>query len=385
MGQALKRPGQIAIDRRPSKILRQRNIQLVNLGTYSQSTPSRAAVSHPKQPNASSTTHHKTRSEHVKLGSQPFNAKTATNDTTFEQSVSQSKQPFASPKSPLTIIILSSLCIGSLVGYQWSSLLNLAPEASNKAESELVIDIAATETLGPTDTNATFAVPVVSRTQAQTEAGIEREQQYRLKEKELLSQIDLLGNQNSVLVNELDALKTETFDQNSELLALELEFVALQSQSKRSTETRVIYNFVNTPVGSSAPVQFSGTSAQYDEDALEDSDEELAYKLEEQRAQYNEEGQLVYDLETRKYTKNFSEGYVELDEQGNPEEANYEDSTNVDSTNYTGDELESYETVNSELINELQQVQLRQFEAGLLDYDHTTGTFVQKDFSSTNN
>ncbi len=379
MGQAVKKSDQIATDRRPSKVLRQRNIQLVNLGTYTQNDTSRIPVLRAKKPNTKSIAPQRTHSEYVKLESQPFDTKAATNDTAFGQSRSESKQQHTPPKNPLTVIILGSLCFGSLVGYQWSSLHNLAPLAGNKVESDLGIDSVATAE--PTAAVATLAEPVAPQTQAlaltqaQTDAAIEREQQYRLEEKEFLSQIDWLNNQNSNLINELDTLKIETLNQNRELLAMELEVVALQSQSEPSTETRVIYNFVNTPIGSSTPVQFGGSNTPYNEDVVEDSDESIAYKLEQQRSQYNDEGQRVYDLETGEYIETSNESFVGSNSQGNFEELNNEDSPN---------ELDSYETVNSELLNELQQVRLRQFEAGLLDYDHATGTFVQKDFGNAN-
>lgn len=381
MGQAVKKSDQIATDRRPSKVLRQRNIQLVNLGTYTQSDTSRIPVLHAKKPNAKLTAPQRAHSEYVKLESQPFDTKAATNDTAFGQSSSESKQQHAPQKNPLTVIILGSLCFGSLVGYQWSSLLNLAPVVGNQVESDLGINNVATATAEPTAAVTTSAEPVAPQTQAlaltqaQTDAAIEREQQYRLEEKEFLSQIDWLNNQNSDLINELDTLKVETLNQNRELLALELEVVALQSQSEPSTETRVIYNFVNTPIGSSTPVQFGGSNAPYNENALEDSDESIGYKLEQQRLQYNEEGQRVYDLETGTYIDTSNESDVGSNNQGNSEEYNDENLPNG---------LESYETVNSELLNELQQVRLRQFEAGLLDYDHATGTFVQKDFGNAN-
>ena len=48
------------------------------------------------------------------------------------------------------------------------------------------------------------------------------------------------------LENEVEALTGETFELNSELFQLELQLQRLEGQS---TETRVVYNFVNVPLG----------------------------------------------------------------------------------------------------------------------------------------
>ncbi len=391
MGYALKRPDQIAVGRRPSKALRPRNIQLVNLGTYTQSAPPRVPNTHPKQTkkasaqliSAQGVASQKIGSEYFKLESQPFDGKAATNDTAFSQSDSGSRLHTA-PKNQLTLIILSSLCVGSLVGYQWSSMLNPAASFSDNAEPKLLADSTTSEETDPTElaiisvastpTSSVETAPIASP--AQTDLSETREKQFLMEQEEFLSQIDWLKNQNSVLVIEKDALSEETTEQNRELLALELEVLALQSQSEPTTETRVVYNFVNVPLGAAPDLQYDDTRYQYNEDASEDNDSLLADQFEQQRNQYNSEGQLVYDLETGSYVSNDSEvGNGEYNGPGSP---------NIDSTEYPIDAEESYETVNSELINELQKVRLRQFEAGLLDYDHETGTFVQKNFANVN-
>lgn len=383
MGHALKKSDQIGSGRRPSKVLRQRNIQLVNLGSYVQSAPLQVPGTHPKQARAKQAAPQKTRSEYVKLESQPFDTKAANNDTVSNQPRAESPLHHTSPKNQLTLVIMSSLCIGSLVGYQWSSLLNLTQTANNKTESEFVASGTASAIAEPTEITAAASTAPIELP-AQTVVAIDREQQQYLleeeEENEYLSQIDWLKNQNSVLVSEIDILNAESAAQNHELLTLELEVFALQSQSEPITETRVVYNFVNVPIGSSTPVVYDGANAQYDEDALEDSDSQIALKVEQQLAQYNEEGQRIYDLETGTHIGGENSNDYDYD-------YDYDNagSLSANSTENLATDGGSFETVNAELLNELQQVQLRQFEAGLLDYDHATGTFVQKDFSNTIN
>ena len=60
------------------------------------------------------------------------------------------------------------------------------------------------------------------------------------------NEFNQLNSQIVSLQNEVDELTDETLDLNSELFQLELHLQGLEDQS---TETRVVYNFVNVPIG----------------------------------------------------------------------------------------------------------------------------------------
>lgn len=63
---------------------------------------------------------------------------------------------------------------------------------------------------------------------------------------ERANEINQLNSQIASLENEIEELTGETLDLNSELFQLELHIQGLEDQS---TENRVVYNFVNVPIG----------------------------------------------------------------------------------------------------------------------------------------
>ena len=66
---------------------------------------------------------------------------------------------------------------------------------------------------------------------------------------ELQSKIVMLQNQAAVLEATISDLSHETLELNNELLEKDLELVALKNDIASTTQKRVVYNFVDVPIG----------------------------------------------------------------------------------------------------------------------------------------
>ena len=66
---------------------------------------------------------------------------------------------------------------------------------------------------------------------------------------ELQSKIVSLQNQAAILEATISDLSNETLELNNELLEKDLELVALKNYIASTTQTRVVYNFVDVPIG----------------------------------------------------------------------------------------------------------------------------------------
>ena len=189
------------------------------------------------------------------------------------------------------IAILVAIATGSVVG-SFRPTAETDPSSPTAAEN-IVVDSAqaVTEDTTANQPQGTASLqPQIDNSTASTEASdaspsagnVEAEGQkldaVRLLAKEYLEEINGLQSQNDSLQAEAAELNVETVELNKELLGLELAMSAAESESSPATETRVIYNIVNVPVGDQA-AEAEGTTLpleQYEEDTqlpLEQYDE----------------------------------------------------------------------------------------------------------------
>lgn len=66
-----------------------------------------------------------------------------------------------------------------------------------------------------------------------------------------IAEVDELLRTKTGLQMQVDSLSDETLRLNKELLELELEVATLEAQAAESTESRVVYNFIDVPIGTS--------------------------------------------------------------------------------------------------------------------------------------
>ncbi|MDB3935587.1 hypothetical protein N9383_02565 [Granulosicoccus sp.] len=189
------------------------------------------------------------------------------------------------------IAILVAIATGTVIG-SFGSTVEIDPSPPTAAEN-FVVDSAqaatedttaeqpqGTSSLQPQIDNATASTeaPDALPSDGNVEAEDEELDTARLMAKEYLEEIIGLKSQNDSLQAEAAELNDETVELNKELLGLELAMSAAESESSPVTETRVIYNIVNVPVGDQA-VEVEGTTLpldQYEEDTdlpLEQYDE----------------------------------------------------------------------------------------------------------------
>ena len=242
----------IAISRRPRKVLRQENSAQINLRTYTHTPRPPALKALPERNNAPFTEVQKKRLKASQLKSPLSIEKTASNNTGPNWSGPEF-QLNTTLKNKLTAIVLSGLCFGSIVGYQWSTMLNGTQMTEKLSENREVMGDSAlgqANFIGSPNTSSATA-PTASLTPL--ERSINYERLHSKEAKELISQVAFLESKNSGLVNEMEALNEETTKQNRELLALELEVIALRYQSEISKKSRLVYNFVNTPIAATGP------------------------------------------------------------------------------------------------------------------------------------
>lgn len=297
MGNAVQRLDYHAARRRPDKAIRQKNRHANNLGAYIQSV----SIRNLERSSVHNSVEQNIAAEYATFGAQPFDQSAANSDTVFTDIQSWLS---VLPRQQLAVGVVSCLCIGTLVGHQWSSFTNqhlsLGSSVSNIPEVvektlEKSVEAIAVSTVLP-DKPAAVSTPA--------DISIDRDQLFLKKDKEHLTEVDWLLGQIDTLKGEVDALNLETLDQNRELLNLELEVNTLQSQSVAQTETRVIYNFVNVPIGSSAvtPIEFDAQTQYVESDnsqeELDAENDRLLREYELERASYQEQTEVVYDPET---------------------------------------------------------------------------------------
>ena len=190
----------------------------------------------------------------------------------------------------------------------------------------------AVDTAENTASNTTTRVDNASAQQATDESARPAINEYQLE-------INRLNEENRSLQARLDQVATETLELNEELLDLELTMVQTQSVP----ETRVVYNFVNVPLGentSSVPVgsqraaeiteQFSGSENSNEAEGFVGTEEvaepdqyvETEYFVEPdpnlENERYEEPEEYLEELEDPAYTDQFE--YVDV-----PEEPAYVD------------------------------------------------------------
>ncbi len=137
------------------------------------------------------------------------------------------------PKSTLALSIAGAAVTGTVLGAMlWMPFTSRAV-TSKPIRTEQAYTLAKKQTVAPPTVSAIADQP---------------------SEKEHANELRQLNGQIASLQNEVAALSDETLDLNSELFQLELHLQGLEDQS---TEKRVIYNFVNVPIGKttdSAPI-----------------------------------------------------------------------------------------------------------------------------------
>lgn len=337
MGQTVQKSEPIVISRRPVKALRKKCAPVVNLSVYPRST----IVESPTEVSGRAVVFQGKTTEYRKLNSRVAITASAVNDAVLTNSVASYGWLHNIPKNQLTAGILGCLCMGSLMGYQWSSLLNpnqpiTTPIKAEKAVVEITVDPKSVDNI------PALALPdAPSVSLSELEALRKIELQHIENEKELVAEIDWLTGQNRQLESEVRVLDQETIEQNQDLLELELEIVGLHAQREPPTETRIVYNFVNIPIGAAtnsqpdtyvAPATDSNDTAFYrnGEESAESIQAELMSEWEQERAQYNDEGRLVYDPET---------GFYVNDNYGGETENYY----GADKEEYYGGDIDEYD------------------------------------------
>ena len=170
------------------------------------------------------------------------------------------------------IAILVAIATGTVVG-GFRSTEESDPSSPTAAENFVVdstraatedttaVQPVGTASLQPQIDNAIASTeaPDASPSAGKVEAEDEELDTARLMAKEYLEEINGLQSQNDSLQAEAAELNDETVELNKELLGLELAMTAAQSESRPVTETRVVYNIVNVPVGNEA-VEGEGTT-----------------------------------------------------------------------------------------------------------------------------
>lgn len=227
-----------ATRRRPDKALRHESRFAGNLSVFGQIRPSQIPASPSTHGFAESPDKTRKTAEYATLGAQPFAQVAANSDSAFTMPAHLQGK---ATKQQLAIAIASCLSLGAVVGYNWGLFVS-------QPTVELALTNPALTTSTVADIPAIIPSPVVQVEPEPLE--IASFIDTRDIEAEYLDEIDWLQSQNSALQLDVDVLTQESIDLNYELLQLELQVVALQSESEPSTETRVVYNFVNVPIGS---------------------------------------------------------------------------------------------------------------------------------------
>ena len=185
---------------------------------------------------------------------------------------------------------------------QPQAIASLPPQIDNSSASTANIEstgsTANIESTASTEFTASTKAPDASPSAGNVGAEGQELDTVRLLAKEYLEEINGLQSQNKSLQAEAAELNDETVELNKELLGLELAMTAAESESSQVTETQVIYNIVNVPVGNEA-AEVEGTTLpqeQYDESTTlpaEQYDEGTTLPLE----QYDERDVIYLDYE----------------------------------------------------------------------------------------
>ena len=220
--------------------------------------------------------------------------KTAANNDWIDKQVAASSDTSVSDsKKTLTLstayyLIAGSLAAGVLAGALWvyassepapqlTTAAETAPEGdlevASEGDSEVTSAGASEAAPGLATANAaddtstggnasisssTFGGSALSVDTADTQqADVDAQATAQISEYEL--EISKLSDENLSLQRELDEVSTEALQLNQDLLDLELTVIQAQQQAQSekeaNTEQRVIYNFVNVPIGGKTPQQ----------------------------------------------------------------------------------------------------------------------------------
>jgi len=253
MGHPVPKIQQAAMRRRPGKALREGSRYTDNLKAYTAGTArvGPSTVNAPCHRPSNQAVNAPTPREFVKLGLQPSDQIAANCDSAIESSSS-----LAGPasQSQIAIAVISCLSLGAILGYNWSYSVGPDRLTDTRVVSDISIETAtaakttlATNTMTPEPT-----VPVAPVQLAEPQSMASSAENTAVDVEKYLDEIEWLNQQNKDLQFELDVLNAESTDLNYELLQLELQVAALKLQSEPPTETRIVYNFVDTPIGDRA-------------------------------------------------------------------------------------------------------------------------------------
>ncbi|MFK7858484.1 MAG: hypothetical protein AB8B64_06680 [Granulosicoccus sp.] len=162
------------------------------------------------------------------------------------------------------IAVTGCLWVAVLCGYLWSLSINSEPDIADPdstiAENLPAEAAAITSPSIQIKANSVIESPVTGPAAAAS-TGNANAAEWAYREEEYLEEINWLTNQNNELKLEVFDLRQESLDLNNELLQLELEVVSMRFQLEKTVETRIVYNFVDVPIGSQQTLQSSSRAS----------------------------------------------------------------------------------------------------------------------------
>jgi len=181
--------------------------------------------------------------DYVEFGALPSNQVAANSDTAFPL---PELLRDLTPGNKVAIAAFSLLTLGALAGF-----VITAPEKKEDA----VVQVPGIQPAAGNPENTALAGTAESPPQNVATTPVVTSAKAPDIKSEHLDEIDWLLNQKDGLELKLDVMNKESLDLNQELLKLELEVVELKSQAEPPVESRLVYNFVNVPIGASAQTE----------------------------------------------------------------------------------------------------------------------------------
>ena len=182
------------------------------------------------------------------------------------------------------LAIVGSMCAGAMAGGLWTRSADDRPtmDEAPLAPENAVASLPLPSPVAPPPAMASVA-PAGAVIEEDPDGVLDRH----------LDEIDVLRSANRDLEEQVRSLTRETLELNEELLRLEMEMVAIATPPPSPTEVRLVYNFVNVPIGGSSDTR-SATTDEWDEpEPANEIDGGDAYPVEDAGADGG--GEVVYD------------------------------------------------------------------------------------------
>ncbi|MFK7860676.1 MAG: hypothetical protein AB8B64_17790 [Granulosicoccus sp.] len=320
MGLAVKKTQRLEVRQRRDKVLKNGSCLTGNLSAFAARVSLvEATMSNSTSTPAQSVATPRHSSNYIELAAQPSDQVAANSDTAVDLAVARRT---ATLQNQIATAIVGCLCLGTTLGYHWSNsvsgiqtlpALQGALSVESRPEHAEPDDVGnATSLMGP-QPQELVPEPVDPPIDASA-----LKAEFMAEKAALLREIKTLENWNNSLGLEVDLLRNESTELNAELLQLELQFARLKFESEPSTKTRIVYNFVNVPIGGgSTNVQTGSVSSStriqsesaWNNDSLPDSANRLGLPVNKpdlddeysasNQDMYDEEmyGQVMYDEE----------------------------------------------------------------------------------------